>query len=101
MEDKNHFLSVNANGNATPEDYSKLFGAYYEMLADLTKVKEAVFKVMEVTGMINTDGTFKDKMDFKKISGMVAGMLMNPAALQEKFSFLKESLPLLEKYKEI
>ena len=87
-------------------------GENAEMKADLKKVKEIFTQMAAMFGMINEDGTINQNLSIKKIMGEVSSIItgammpnLNPFAkkvdIAEKFSFLKEIMPIYEKYKSL
>ena len=79
-----------------------------ELKADLKQVKTIFMQMASVVGMVNDDGTINEKIKVKHIIGEVGHIMtsaMNPfgnkSELEERFSFLKEIVPIYEKYKHL
>ncbi len=92
LEEENHCLKI----------------ANEEMKTDLKNVIEIFFKMGATIGMVNEDKTMVEKISIKKITSEVMGILtsaMNPFSdkedLEKQFSFLKEIVPIYEKYKDL
>lgn len=74
------------------------------MATDLKTTKEVFFKMLNMFGLIE-NGSFKKDVKLKAIISEVLGAAteaMNPfadkKAMEERYSFMKEMVPLAEKY---
>lgn len=75
---------------------------------DLKAIKNVLLQMVIMVGMVNADGSINEKVKVKHIMSEVTSIAftaMSPFAdkseLEQKFSFLKEILPIYEKYKNL
>jgi hypothetical protein len=95
-------MQVAAMGNSLTNNQAKiLLDAYQEQQADLKLLKDNIYKVLAELAIVNPDGTLRGKPDIKKLTGAAMQLVLNPGKLADKFSFLTELTPLIEKYKDL
>lgn len=95
-------MQVVAMGNGlTNSQANELLAAYQEQQADLKLLKDNIYKVLTELAIVNPDGTLRGKPDMKSLMGTAMQLVMNPGKLADKFSFLTELTPLIEKYKDL
>lgn len=75
---------------------------YNEMRADMKMLKDHITKALIELKVLNRDGTKNEKFRISSIVGVVASMA-SPfgSSVQEKFAFLGELRPLVEKYRDL
>ena len=86
---------------ATLEETKALLTAIATQQADLKQVKELIFKVLGYIGFLNDDGTFRERINMKKVFSVAMMATTNSKQLEKEMSFIKEFIPLLEKYKDL
>ena len=83
----------------TQDMYDKLLEERNELLEDLKTTKNNIYKLLEKIGIIRDDGTVSENINFIKISSLLGSIMSGK--LKEDLHFLKELLPLVEKYKHL
>ena len=77
---------------------AKLAEVEAEKLLIIRNLKKAV----DVLGIsFSADGGVEKSKVIKAVSGLITQATINPKALEKKFEFLQELMPLIEKYKDL
>lgn len=76
------------------------------VLTDIRQVKKTVFKVAEMIGAIDENGELSTDIDGVKIMGIMSEQFLPRMPFQKKkeiskLDFLKDLIPVLDKYKNI
>jgi hypothetical protein len=93
------------------KNYKLLEAENTELKNDLKEVKQMLYQLAGLVGMVDKDGNIEPKFTIKKAvaeitSIMTSAMMPNvfgkkEDSLEQKFSFLKKIVPLYEKYKHL
>ena len=81
----------------------QFFVDYKEKIDDLRLVKNTVNKLMTQIGMRNEDGTFRQNIKISSITSIImnAANPLHQKQFKKEWSFIKDVLPLIEKYKDL
>lgn len=91
----------NSQVNLTPDQLAKLIAAESQMRGDMKLIKENVMKMCNNLGLVNPDGTFTEKISMIKLTPKLFGYISNMDKAIQDFGFMKELLPLLQRYENL
>ena len=74
---------------------------YNELLQDMKLTKDTIVKIAVELGAYDSNGNKNEKFNIQSLVKLVMGAVTNPSALKEKFHFVNEVYPLLQKYKNL
>lgn len=86
----------------TEQEYNLLNQFVQEKQDDIKAIKNGIFQLLDKIGMIKKDGSVSDKMDMRKVMGVLTStMMQSEQKTAAEFAFLGELIPLIEKYKDL
>ena len=99
-------ITDNGNGTVTIEKQllKDLFEQYKTTQSDVELSVQTIAKVLQILGIIQADGNFKEDFRFRhllqNLTGIVTQSLTNSSGLQKKFSFITDPacIAVIEKY---
>ena len=68
------------------------------LLSDMKLLKDSVFKILSNLNLLEENGTIREHISVTSLVPKVMKYAGNKDALKKDFAFLKELMPLLEKY---
>lgn len=74
---------------------------YKEKVNDLGIVKNVALEVMHKLGLVNNQGTMREKISVRDITGTMFKMFGNMGKFEQDFAFLSALKPIIEKYKDL
>lgn len=87
--------------NMTPEEMKTLLENHQVMLKDLKMIKDNAMQVCRNLDLIDENGVFREKISMIKLTPKIMGYITSMDKAVKDFGFLRELLPLLQRYQNL
>jgi hypothetical protein len=88
--------------NMQPEDIEQLLVNYGQQTTDLKAIKDMIYVLLIKFGILNDDGSLRENISIKKITGALMPMLIGgEEKIKKELGFITEIAPLIMKYKDL
>jgi hypothetical protein len=87
--------------NMTPEEMKTLLENHQVMLKDMKMIKENVIQVSKSLDLIDENCVFREKISMIKLTPKIMGYITNTDKAFQDFGFLRDLLPLLQRYQNL
>lgn len=85
----------------TIEEYGEMVNKTEELVTDFKMIKGIILKLLIDIGITKPDGTQRQTLNMSMLTGILNKAMFNSKQLAEDMHYLKELLPLIEKYQDL
>jgi cobalamin biosynthesis Mg chelatase CobN len=89
------------NTDLNPGQIKHLLHNYYEQQQDLKLLKDTIFDLLKKLGLVNEDGTFREKINMKDLLSIATMAMTQADKLKKEFGFVLALEPLISRYKSL
>jgi hypothetical protein len=86
---------------ATLEETIAMLTALQITQSDLKLLKDTIYLLLKKIGLVNDDGSFREGLNVRKMSGLLMELTMNKEKFMRDMEFLQVLKPLIEKYQNL
>lgn len=87
--------------NMTPEEMKTMLENHNQMLKDMKMIKDNTVRVCVNLDLVDENGVFRDKISMIKLTPKIMGYITNSDKAVQDFGFLRDLLPLLQRYQSL
>jgi hypothetical protein len=87
--------------NMTSEEMKAFLENHQVMLKDMKLIKENAMKICSSLDLVDENGVFREKISMIKLMPKMMGYITNTDKAIQDFGFLRELLPLLQRYQNL
>jgi hypothetical protein len=95
-------LPVKPDYGELQQAYTELYRAYADLQSEYRTVIITIIRALDALGMwpVSSDNTDLSKLA-RRLPGLIIDAMMPGSPLKDKFAFMKDIIPIAEKYKNI